>query len=304
MSRYGLYGVEINGTLVGGITRCGILPRSQVRAEAMSGEAYARFSSMIAQHPIIPMATRHIGPILDITGALGYVLAGTASIAEIYLQKYAHGSTRASGSVHRKFTITQGLVLPRRLSASHQGDAELTFDILSIYDGTNDPVIITETQALPAGLADAYRYAFYKAAIGGVTLDEDMSLEIDFGLQDRAEGKRSEIWPRMISIAQVMPTISITCKNPDAFAAANIPLAGKAATHANTTIYLRKRSAGGSFVADATAEHISLTAAGMVHAESVFDAAGNETGETRFVMAATFDGTNAPIVIDTTAAVA
>ena len=77
---------------------------------------------------------------------------------------------------------------------------------------------------------------------------------------------------------------------------------GVQATHANTSFYLRHRTRTG-FVADATETHILFTAAGLAHFTEPFTASGTEAGEATLVIETENDGTNDPIVIDTTSAI-
>jgi IS5 family transposase len=100
------------------------------------------------------------------------------------------------------------------------------------------------------------------------------------------------------------PTIRISGKNLAKFIAADIPLAGKGATHANTSIVLRKRlQTAAGFVANATAEHVLITAAGMAAWEQVHSATGNGRVEDVLLLTCRHDGTNTPIVVDTTYAI-
>jgi hypothetical protein len=299
-NKYGLYGVGIGAVatpdvVVGGITAENISPGSTVRAEAMSGEVYPRFGSLVAQNPRGSFSTRAIAAAMTEITTLGKALAFGGDVCNLYMQLRADKGTRGSGSVHRKMTISNGLIIPRRISGSHQGDAELSADIIATWDGTNDPIIIADTSALPS-VTDTERFAIAKATIGAIVIDEEFDIAIDFGMKEEVEGKQSEVWPRTCSIQEVSATMTIKSRNGDLLKSTNIPLLGKAATHANSKVYLRKRANAGTFVTDVTAEHVSFTICGLAVLQDVFDARGNATGEMQVVITGTFDGTNAPIV--------
>ena len=81
--------------------------------------------------------------------------------------------------------------------------------------------------------------------------------------------------------------------------AGKIETTGAAATHANTFVKLRKRvNKTGTFVAGATAEHVVITADGMVVATDPFSAQNNADANAVFELTAAFDGTNAPLMIN------
>ena len=54
-------------------------------------------------------------------------------------------------------------------------------------------------------------------------------------------------------------------------------------------------------MADASTEHISFTAAGLAWIEAPFDASGHAAAEATLQAQLLYDGSNAPLVIDTTA---
>jgi hypothetical protein len=80
-------------------------------------------------------------------------------------------------------------------------------------------------------------------------------------------------------------------------------LPGIAATHANTSIRFRKRiNKTGTFVPDATAEHIVITSDGMVVPIQPFQAQNQADGNTQFELTGVFDGTNTPFLINAASA--
>ena len=84
-----------------------------------------------------------------------------------------------------------------------------------------------------------------------------------------------------------------------------MPIASLACTHANTIIYLRKRSTDGtSFVADGTAEHIKITAHGVAAMTQVVSGDAQRFTEHALQISAFEDGSaNNPIIITTASAI-
>ena len=291
MARHNLYGVQIDGTVVGSITENNIRTGSEVRGEAVSGEPYPRKQSLTAQKPTATFTSLSIATALANCGPMGASITAMAAGLNFYAQKRLHGGSRTTGSAHRKFALVDGLLLPRSLTCDHQGDAQIGYEAVVTWDAVNDPFQITDSVALPGGLLDDDRYTLGPVTIGGVTLGEKINVNIDFGISAESEGADSNIWDTEVSIGVVAPRITLSGKDIEWFKAANIPLLGKAATHANTSIQFYKRS-GSTLVAGVT-----LTADGWAVVEEPFSASGQGTADTQIVLAAEYDGSNDPLVV-------
>ena len=300
---HGLYGVVFDTTIIGGITQQAINTGTEVRGDALSGEVYNRFQSQVAQKPGASFTTLNIAAALAESALSGVSIAALTAGFTMWAQKHAEGGSREGTLSHRKYVFNEGLIVPRTLSVDHQGDASISYDVIATYDGTNDPVVITDSQTLTTGLADAERFTMGPVTIESVTIAQVRSFEIDFGINAVTEGADSEVWDRYAHIVSINPTITLRGIDVEWLKAANIPLAGLNATHANTKIYLRKRAAGGTFVTDVTAEHVKFTAAGLVYVDGAMDASGNEAAEVSLTMPLKYDGTLAPLVITTASAI-
>ena len=300
--RHGKYAVVIDTTVIGGITAQNIATGSEVRGEATSDEVYNRFQSLVAQKPSASFSSLNVAAVLDAVALTGVDIDGLGAKLTMFAQAYADGATRAGASLHRKYLISDGLIALGRLSCTHQGDAEITCNVAVAWDGSNDPIIETDTQSLPASITDAQRYTIGSCVLESVTIPEIRSFELDFGVAVSTEGADSDIWDTHASIRTIQPRLTLRGIDVEWLKAANIPLEGKAISHANTAVYLRKRAAGGTFVADATEEHIKLTMCGTAVIEDVFSSSGGDPAECSLVMPLKYDGTNLPVVVDTTAA--
>jgi len=297
--KHSLYAVQIGSTLLGGITQQRVQTGTEVRGEATSGEVYNRTQSITAQKPSANFTTLAIATALDAVGLTGVDIAGLSGYLNFYAQQHADGGTRAGAGSHRKYTIRKGIIVPRLLQVSHQQDATIAYDVTVTYDGVNDPITITDSVSLPTGITDAERFTLGPIRIGNIALAQARSFEIDFGITVQSEGAESSIWDTFASIVTIAPRLTLRGIDIEWFKAANIPLLGKAAIHTDTKIYLRKRASGGTYVADAVAQHISFTADGLAYIDTVQDANGQDPSEVMLVMPLRYDGTNAPLVINT-----
>ncbi len=249
-------------------------------------------------------------------GSTGLAIAATVQTGlTMYGNKKAAGGTRAGAGANISYNIKEGILVPRRISADHQGDAVLDLETLITYDGTNAPIVQLNTANLLASIADDQRYTIGTVKLGTaggdqITLSQIVRLEIDFGVNASAEGSDSDIYPTFATINDIArPVIRITTLDLTQLIASNgIPLHGKDLDSSHTVIYLRKRArvTASGFVADGTQEHISIVPLiGCAYHVDIGDygnSGGN--GAATIEIPLISDGTSAPMAIDTTAAIA
>lgn len=290
------YGVVSNGTVIGSIVRQNIATQSQINGEITSGQIYRSFLSLYSQKIAPGFSTYAIASALGLTGPLGFDIS---SGFDFYAQKDLDGGARASGANHRKYTFNAGILVPKRLSVDHQGDATLDYEMVIIYDGSNDPIVVTDSVALPAGITDNERFTMAGMTIGSVAIAAKTRWSIDFGVDAVGQSADSDVWDTFASIRTSQSELTVETIDVSRLAAAAIPLTGKAATHATSTIYLRKRDNAGTFVADGTASHIALSCDGMIVPDDAFSSDGKAPGKVSFKMPLRYDGTNVPLLVTT-----
>lgn len=306
---HSLYAALIDATVIPGMTAQAVNMNTEAPSDATSAEVWSRWVSMTAQNPRATFTTKALVTLLDALAAKAPTadkyscnIANLTAGLSLYAQAFAAGSTRAGASLHRKFVAKHGCLGLRRLSCTHQQDATLECEAVIGYDGTNDPVVETDLVNLPS-ISGEERFTLGPITLQSISIPEVRSLDIDFGLEIDAKGADSDIWPTFVTIGTIKPVITIRGIDLEWLKAANIPRAGKAITHTNTTIYLRKRALGSTVVADETEEHIKLTAAGFAYVDTPTEASGSDAAEASLIVPCYFDGTNDPIVIDTTSAI-
>lgn len=293
---------------LGGQLRQSIDPGVNVQAENVAGSAYPLFASVNSVNPRLTFDTYDVATALTNVGMLGLAIesddAGRIGV-EVFEILYDDLGQIVSGSVHRLCRFKKGILIPRQLTCRHQQDAQLSLELIGISDGTNAPLIFAESQASPGAATDPARHTLATATVESVSFAKLMGITIDFGLTVNAKGDASNPFPTRLEVVTSAPKVTIETESPELFSASGVPLLGKAATHANTLLEFRKRTKNtGSFVADATQEHISITTAGVLTAQTAFDASANADATASYMVTSFFDGTNAPLVIDTTAALA
>lgn len=302
MEGYRPASIEADSALLAGISSFDLSTNTQTRSESSDGEARARMTNVFAQDPTATFQSTDIVSALGITSQLGVSISAMTAGLKFYLAKMVDEATADPGSVHRMFTIVQGILVPKSLSGSGDGDVTLDGEATATWDGTNDPIQISDTAALPVISAAAARFGLGSATIGSVSIGQVNQLSIDFGIELEVLRDGANIWPEMVIIKSIKPVLSLTGTKISNFAAGGIPLLGKAGTHANTTFWLRKRESGATFLADATAEHVKFTAAGLAYVETV-GGSHDQPAELSIKMPLDFDGTNEPLTVNTATAI-
>lgn len=304
---HGIYGVRLytgdmdDAVILDGVSNQSLTIDSNISRDATSGFVYPRNSFIQGQTFQSSLSTVRINQWLAEIGFTGKAITtdtGKPGIV-LYAQKFdASNAGRASGSNHRSYTIADGFIVPTRLTVDHQGDAELMYDLYIVFDGTNDPIVVAESQSLPSLVGDDVRFTLGGCTVANKALSQVRSLEINFNPTVRVESSDSDVYPTFVSVAGWAPSITLRGVKSNWFddGTNGLDFSGSC-THANTIIWLRKRAQGGAnFVANATAEHIKITAAGIAVVETVQQGATGASVESSVRVETKYDGTNAPIV--------
>ena len=302
--QHNLYAVQADTTLIGGITSFGTNFDSTLRGESLDGAVHPKRQSLVSQEPKASWTTKHIKTAIVKLPFPATSIAGLGAGLNMFAQKRLDGGGRASGATHRRYQMLKGIVAPGVLSVAHREDATLSYQAVAAWDTTNDPLIESDSVALPTGLVDDERYTLGKVTIGGTVYAGLRGVEVNFGVTIAAESSDSDIWPTQVTIAQTAVIITLSGIDVEWLKAANIPRKGRAATHANTILYLKRYKASGDYELDATAKHIKVTAAGLAVIDEPFTADGDEIGTCSMRIALFDDGTNLPILITTDVAIA
>lgn len=306
MSLHNAYAVQVGSTVLAGLNTIDLQMNAQVSNEVGIGSAFPQFLAITEQRPRMAFAAKMVADALDLTGSTGQVLDASNTLIG-YLAQLGGDGLPLTGTVHRSYTMNRGLLMPRRLTCSHRQAASLDMEAMFYSaDGDAHPIAIADTVALPTlAVADVeHTLGAVKLGITGsqITFGCLTSLSVDFGNGAQTLGCDSDVYDTHVEQPGIRPVITLTGLNAAVFGSAGVPPVGLKVTHAGTSIYLRKRNAGIGFVADATAEHIKLTADGVA-VVTQHTGQGTSRAEVTLQLYCGWDGTNAPIVIDTSSAI-
>jgi hypothetical protein len=184
------------------------------------------------------------------------------------------------------------------LTCTHRGDATLEYQcVTAAPNAATCPLTITEGANVPTMPADGGRFTLGPLSIAGSTYEGKRDLSIEFGIDLVPESSDSDLWDTLVSIRVVATKITFVGVDLEWLKSTRIPITGKAAAHADTSFYLRKRATGNAsaFVDNGTAQHIKFTANGLAVVPNAFDASGNEGATCNLELTTTHDGTNDPL---------
>jgi hypothetical protein len=296
---------DSSAVVIGSLTQVSTPIDHEVIKDETGGKAYPDQISIVSQKPRVAFTSFDLPKIITAFGLNGRLLTAASPKLGFALHQafYNDGGVIASGSNHRRLTLPKSFSRVNRISVSHRQNATAECEAVAIYDGTNDPIVIEGTVAVPTLPASAGRWTLSDMEVDDISIGCKTQLDIDFGFNVDAYGCDDEIWDSHLDVTQIHPMITITSLDPTNFADAKVLLEGLVGAHADSKLILRKRtSKQASYVADATEEHISITFSGVILATDAHNASGNSKASSTFRIEVDYDGTNAPFVFDTTAA--
>ena len=252
-----------------------------------------QFAALMTAAPILSFTTTRLATALELSGLTG-VLATSTNTLIMWFKKRLAGGQYNIGGVHRKTTVSNGLLIPKRLTARHGEIAMLDFELHAISDGAINP-IVTAVATLPAAGVGSEFFTVGPIKLDGVTFESVIEVSIDFGIELDKVGANGEINPTFLAIKAMNPVITCTIHDlshaTDNGGTPALPVAGTAAlfgsqggiaSGAGLTVFLRKKSADGTGnLLNATAEHIAITAADLRYVWETMEAADQDDATLR-----------------------
>lgn len=293
MNLYTIAGITIEGTTYRQFRSITVDPGIEKMVNT-GGQVDAVFSAIQRMRPLARFTSNNLALFLALAGAAPTAISGTIVL---YFAKLTHGGTR-SYTACVSVTINDGMLVLRRASAGHQEEGEAEYEIYATYDGTNVPIILATGATCPAESAAVAKFTAGPFKIGTTTI-ETQRVELDTGFDIGQYGHSGEIYDRAVCVLTRKPTLSI-----DTFDLGAISTLTALGTGDDVTMYFRKKSNQGGNVADATEEHIGLTATVAHITPGEIGGSEGQPTSGRIHCQLIFDLTNPIYAIDTTAAVA
>jgi hypothetical protein len=304
MPSYKATALKLGNNWIGGIVSAAFTNATQMQTEPTAGSIYPLQTSIQEIKTGFRFTSHNVAAALGVLGFLGIPLSAQVP-AELHEILYGDDGFIVAGNSHRKVAFTTGRAIWRTISCSNRQDAQIEIEVFGLSpEGSTNPATFSEGVAAPAAFDDA-RHTIASAQLAGIAMGCVTDIRLESGLTINSEGCKSDIFDTRMGVGSIVPKIQVTtlAANLVGAGAGKINLPGLAATHANTSIRFRKRvNKTGTFLADATAEHIVITSDGMVVPIQPFQAQTNADGNSQFELTAVFDGTNTPFLINAASA--
>lgn len=309
--KYGQFSAELytdgmgSPVLLGGQLRSSLRTGTTQRVEPTDGVQYPVHQAIYSQEPTAEMQSYSIQTVLDQIGTQGLAINGQTNPGlTIFAYLRQDGGARAPGATSRAYKLSDGILLPDRISVDHRGDAQIDYRADVTYDGANEPIVIIEGATIPVPDNNNERFTLGPLAVGGVAFDELTSAEIVFGVNTTVASADSDIWPTHVSIDDVIASVRFTGLDLQWLSAAGIPFAGgRVTTHVNGEFFLRRRDRAtvSQFAVGAT--NLSFSFDGLAYISDAMDATGNTGASVSMEIPIVWDGTNLPLVYSSNVAV-
>lgn len=266
-----------------------------------SGYPDPLFLSNRAVTPDIKFSTPQLKTILDLCSTTFIADLSGGNTDLFYKAALDLGVRQAdAGTVHERRRMATGAVYWDRVGATHQQDASISCRIVPIYNGTNAPIVSAGSLALAGTAAASTFWTLGPVSINGSILPGVKSWSLDLGLQVIVESASGDVYPTFCAIGQRAPVLEVTSLEAGAWT--SYGLDGTACTAA--IAYLRKKAPDVSNVADATASHISFTAAkGKINVITTSGGGNTPAQTTLRIPLRAPDSSTAVVVINTATAI-
>jgi len=291
--------------IVGGMASVGMPTDAEVIREVNASREFARQSHVNFRSVGINVTSWQLEQLLDEVGIKGICIPTTGGtlVLDIFIAKYDCNGI-APGAVHTRYSVNKGIMFPTSMTVDHQGNAQITYSVIAVFDGTNAPIEKAINQALPViPVGEDERWTMHDATLESVLVAQKKSINIDFGAQANTDGADSEAFDSWVSLDQILPVITFQGIDPNYLGtvitdlAGGPPtsnLAGITATHANSRIRLKER---GSLIG--ASKHVFINYGGNARVSDLFSSTGNDAGRTDIRVEAIEVGANAPLAITT-----
>ncbi|UCG33297.1 MAG: hypothetical protein JSU68_01450 [Phycisphaerales bacterium] len=254
LAAYSLYAVGIGteGT-IRQISAQGMDPAIQKALLSGDGSVEPTWASVIQQEPRATFTTTQIKTVLDLVWPYGYVIPTNSQPLDLWFRKRAAGSTFASGSDHVKCTINKGLLVPQVIRATQGQPATIDCEVVILWDGTNDPIVIEADQALDdLSPVVSEVYTLGPWWIDNVKYEDSIQdFTFDPGLRIETVKGGGKVWPLQASIHDHNAAMRCTLLDLSILdKTADLGVFGKAISTGVTRAFLRKLVEGATYVPD------------------------------------------------------
>lgn len=266
-----------------------------------AGHPQPLFIAQKSIKPTLEFTTHQVHTLINECGLTGVDLS--AGNLDLYYRKVDDLGTRIAAATagHLRYRAMTAFLQIQRITAGHRKEAQAMAKAILLWDGTNAPLVPAGSTALAGTSAVPAIFTLGKVELNGSTFEGVQDFELDFQPNNMEEGDQSDVYDTFAAVEDITPRIKLTGLRTEAWT--DFGINGAALT--GLTIYLRKRTIDGLFVADETEEHIKFTAEdGLIVVDQSSNSDKNKRLQTDVMIhLRAADSTTDALTIDTTAAI-
>lgn len=266
---YVLHGINLgSGEFISQLSDGGVVPDLEEMMFRSAGQPGPGFRGARSAAPKFNFSSTQVNTILGLTGAVSGGFAWkdlTAGNTDLFFKKITPYGTRVADAAtsHKRVRAAKAMLVVNRLRAGHRQDASVDATIHTNYDGTNLPVVAAGSVALAGTSTADQAFGLGPIYLNGTVLGGEQDMDFSTGVVVEELHGASEPYTTLLAIREYNAEFTITCLD-DATLETVVPAQGLAVS--SFVAYLRKKTANGLYVANATTQHISLTAASTGYA--------------------------------------
>ena len=262
--------VVIGGAAIKQVVSTSTRTGAVVRNAKYSGGAVIQQMYGVKLEQVSTIVSTDVGSLVALNTST-FVSAGLpllSSTITVPFKNRANGATFQSGTNHSQITGSNALLIPTSIEAQQDSEQGATATVEVHWISADG---VTSAYTGSAGVAIAaeainVEFALGPADINGTDIASVTGIRVNPGLTLVKTSQAGGIMPVEVSIQMIEPTIDLTVHDIDEV----IALTDAFTALSSFECYLRKRSDGGVYVADITAEHIKFSFAdGIIQADTI-----------------------------------
>lgn len=245
----------------------------------VSGAVDPKANIMVNADPRVAFATRDLATYFGVVSpTVGLALTGAGATFRLQERSTLDGVWE-TGSTHETFTCSDGIIIPRRISASQddQDGAAVESDLVVLYDGSTQPIVHNTGVDFSGAPTPAFTSEFWLGPVyhNSNELSGVVSVSVDFGIQFAPRRVSGQYFPTKGAIVQRAPMLSFTILKVDAVQSLDKFINAVTSSFA---IYLWKGVNAGSRVAVASTVHCKISASAGAFTHQNITANENDDG--------------------------
>jgi hypothetical protein len=260
-----LWGLSLpNSAMITELVDCTPKPAVELLSALCAGDVVPQFVGGHGAQPQVDFRSPQIKTILDACGLYGYDTS--AGNTDLHYRAGTNLSTRAA--IGLRVRCLRALLHWTQISARQKGAAEISCSLIPTFDGTNAPLSVAGSSAVPVlGALPQQYYTLGPVVVNGAALAGVSDWSLDLGVKTNVEAADGESYPSWCGVESHSPVLTVNCRAIGAWYTAG--MGGTALT--SLAFYLRKKRLDNMACEEnATAVHIKFTAAkGLLYVDQL-----------------------------------